>query len=714
MNELKRSNKPIDISAMHVYQIMNSRVEVVEQTATLAVVASLFVESELNGVVIVDQKGVPCGIISKSIIMQAVAKNEGSTQAVDVYMSDCFAVAYPDDDANNLDFKINKYIIVWDGKNVLGLITRPLMDRIYRRSVHGCFFELGQFIDHIHHPIVLTDKSGRVLLCNSQFSNLLGIKKSNVLDSRLSAFISDFEQLQPEGHEAEEQRIQIGQTSYLVSWVDLKHESDHIGMLGYFYDLSQEVAITKQLDQTKLLSLQLDAIIESSFDGIFVTDGECMVLRVNQAYERITGISAQEVVGRTMQGLVDDGFYNESVTLKVMDERRSVTIIQQVSRTNKTIVVTGNPVFDEKMKIRLVVTNVRDVTELSSLQHKLQHMEPLATGYDERLRTVQIYKELDEKFVLASKAMQDLKQLAQKLAKVESTLLILGESGVGKGVFAQMVQAFSEASDKPFMQISCAAIPEQLLESELFGYSEGAFTGAKRTGKKGLFELADGGYIFLDEIGEMPMGLQTKLLRVIQEREFSRIGDPSKSIKVNVRIITATNRNLEDMVAQKTFRKDLFYRLNVVPVSIPPLRQRKDGIVKKIYAFMKKCNTKYGWNKQLDHDVLQALIEYEWPGNVRELENTIERMAVMSDGDIIKINDIPLSIWQSKQNIGTNKYEIKTLKSLVCEVERDAIKNALEVCKTTRKAACLLGVNQSTIVRKAKLYGLYSANACDA
>ncbi len=685
---------------------MNSDVSVVDRTATLTFVASLFVDSELNGVVIIDQQENPCGIISKSSIIHAVARNEKNTQAVDAYMDVRFTVVRPDERIENMDFVRNKYIIVYDGEKISGLITRPLLDRIYSRSVHGCFFELSQFIDHIQNPIVLVDIEGRVLLCNTHFSDLLGATKEQLIDSHLGAFIADFERVQPRGQEATEQRICIGQTLYLVSWINFGQEVQRIGMLGFFYDLSQEVAITEQLNETKLLSLQLDAIIESSFDGIFVTDGECRVLRVNRAYERITGIRAEEVVGRTMQGLVDEGFYNESVTMKVMEARRAVTIIQQVSKTNKTIVVTGNPVFDDMQNIRLVVTNVRDVTELNSLQNKLQHMMSLSAGHAERVRNEQVDKELDEKFVLASRAMQDLKQLAQKLAKVESTLLIQGESGVGKGVFAQMVQAFSEANDRAFLQISCAAIPEQLLESELFGYTEGAFTGAKRAGKRGLFELADGGYIFLDEIGEMPMGLQAKLLRVIQEREFCRIGDPSTSIKVNVRIIAATNRNLEKMVAQKTFRKDLFYRLNVVPVFIPPLRERKDGIVKKIYTFMKKCNAKYGWSKQLDHDVLQALIDHEWPGNVRELENTIERMVVMSDGDVIKKDELPLYINKSGKCLEMEDWENRTLKSLVCEVERNAIQRALKAHRSTRKAALSLGVNQSTIVRKAKMYSL--------
>ncbi|WP_208596331.1 sigma 54-interacting transcriptional regulator [Desulfovermiculus halophilus] len=690
---------------------MSSQIAIADTHQTLAHVSSFFVDEEINGVVIVDGKGVPCGIISKSCIIHAVAQSQESTKTVDAFMSVSFATVKPTNWVENIDFGQNKYVVVWDGRDVLGMITRPGIERIYNRSAHGCFVEFGQFIDHINNPIVLTDRNGWVRLCNNQFSSILEKDKEGVINSRLSDLMPVLEKIKGPGEKDTEQKLSIGRTSYLVSWVNLTQEEKKIGMLGFFYNLTKEEAINERLKQTKLLSLQLDAIIESSFDGIFVTDGEGKVLRVNRAYERITGIKAKEVVGRTMQSLVKDGFYNESVTMKVLESRREVTIIQQVSKMNKTIVVTGNPVFDDTQNIRLVVTNARDVTELSSLQNKLQHMESLTSGFDDQQRNMRIDKELDDKFILASKAMQDMKQLAKRLAKVESTLLIQGESGVGKGVFAQMVHAFSEVNDKPFMQISCAAIPEQLLESELFGYSEGAFTGASRGGKKGLFELADGGYIFLDEIGEMPIALQAKLLRVIQELEFYRVGDPATPIRVNVRIITATNRDLEEMVAQKTFRKDLFYRLNVVPIFIPPLRERRDGIMTKIQAFMKKCNTKYGWSKQIDHDVMRALVNYEWPGNVRELENTIERMAVMSEGDIIKYQDLPPSIQKSE---GFNNSINKSLKSIVCEVEKSAIQDALNTYKSTRKAANSLGINQSTIVRKAKMYGLVSRGGFDA
>ncbi len=695
---------------MYVHQVMNPHIAVSEKKATLYDVSSFFVDRELNGVVIVDQDKIPCGIITKSNIIKAVSEKDIYRTAADC-MCVHFENAHPDDMIEDLDLHKYEYVVVWDGENVTGMITKKNINRIYKKSVHGCFIEFAQLIDHIESPIVLIDSNGWINLCNIKFSRLLDMDKGNIINKPLADILPEFVEIHSSEHDFTEQSLTIGHTSYLVSWTNIWHEEKHIGMMGFFYNLSNEVAISEQLKQTKILSLQLDAIIESSFDGIFVTDGEGRVLRVNKAYERITGIKAHEVVGRTMQSLVREGFYNESVTLKVLKSRREITIIQHVSKMDRTIVVTGNPVFDEKQNIRLVVTNARDVTELSSLQNKLQHMKSLTSGYDDPMWSVQIDKELNEKFVLASKAMQDLKQLAKRLGRVESTILIQGESGVGKGVFAQMVHAFSNESQKPFMQVSCAAIPEHLLESELFGYSGGAFTGANRGGKQGLFELAEGGYIFLDEIGEMPMGLQAKLLRVIQEREFYRIGDPATPVKVNVRIITATNRNLEEMVTKKTFRKDLFYRLNVVPVSIPPLRERRDGIMKKIQAFMKKCNTKYGWSKQIDYEVIQALVNYEWPGNVRELENTIERMAVMSDGDIIKYHDLPSNIQSSKEHYN---FRNKSLKSMVCDVEKSAIQDALNTYKSTRKAAESLGVNQSTIVRKAKLYGLDSRTATDA
>ena len=306
----------------------------------------------------------------------------------------------------------------------------------------------------------------------------------------------------------------------------------------------------------------------------------------------------------------------------------------------------------------------------------------------------------------SSKKMEELRQLALRLAQVESTVLILGESGVGKEVFAEMIHDGGPRRNGPFIKISCAAIPEQLLESELFGYAAGAFTGARKEGKAGIFEAANTGSIFLDEIGELPLNLQAKLLRVLQEKEIFRLGDPTP-IKVDVRIMAATNRNLEDMISRNLFRKDLFFRLNVVNVVIPPLRERTESILPLIYHFLDKYNRLYGLSRQIDREVLNILLDHEWPGNVRELENLVERLVVVSPGDIITRESLPEKFRGRNGPVEEDRdLNERPLPELMAEVERRALEQARRRYKTTRAMARALGVDQSTVVRKLRKHGL--------
>ncbi len=474
-------------------------------------------------------------------------------------------------------------------------------------------------------------------------------------------------------------------------------------------DSAEYEAVFEELVHARDVSRELSAIIESSFDGIYVTDGSSRTLRVNKAYERITGIKSSEVVGRTMANLVDEGVYNESATLRVLKEKHPVTIVQNIMKTGKTIVATGNPVFDEQGNIFRVVTNVRDVTELSRLQEQIKKMEQLQSRYEIELQQLRKYNEDQKKFVLKSKKMKEIYELALKLAKVDSTILIQGDSGVGKEVFCEIVHRNGMRQKKPFVKISCAAIPENLLESELFGYEAGAFTGASKEGRAGIFEIAHGGTIFLDEIGEMPISLQVKLLRVLQERAIVRIGG-SKSIKVDTRIMAATNRDLEEMVKNNAFRKDLFFRLNVVPVMIPPLRERKEAISHFIFFFLEKHNKKYGFSRQVTPEAVDAMIDYDWPGNVRELENLIERLVVMSQSEIITADDLPGKLKPDKEIHNGLHRENKPLKAALAELEGQLLSAALEKYGSSRKAAVVLGINQSTVVRKANRLGIQIGN----
>jgi PAS domain S-box-containing protein len=447
----------------------------------------------------------------------------------------------------------------------------------------------------------------------------------------------------------------------------------------------------------------LNSIFQSIYDGVYVADKDGKGVMVNDSYSRLTGVPASDLLGKNMRDVVKEKIVSDSVTLKVLSEKRTLTIVQTIR--NKEFLVTGTPVFDEDEQIIYVVTTVRDISELTRLRNELQHTHKLANQYLndlEEFKSKEILQQHLEGVVAQSREITKVFLLAQKVAKVNSTVLLLGETGVGKEVVVNLIHKFSDRSNKPLIKVNCGAIPEQLLESELFGYEKGAFTGADPRGKPGLIEQANGGTIFLDEIGDMPLDLQVKLLRFLQEFEITRVGG-RKSISLDVRVISATNKNLESLVDEGTFRQDLYYRLNIVPIKIPPLRKRRGDIAPLAYFFLNKMNGKYKLNKKFHSGVIQLFEEYSWPGNIREMENMVERLVVITEEDEIKIKDIPLEIPNIGQPQKTSKLD---LKQIIQNVERKIIREVIEEEKTTRKAAEKLNISQSTLVKKMQRLGL--------
>lgn len=457
----------------------------------------------------------------------------------------------------------------------------------------------------------------------------------------------------------------------------------------------------KDLKNIKLMKEQLDAVFEASFDYLFVTDAEGRVTKANQAYYRITGIKPEEVLGKTMYELVAQGFYDRSCSVEVIETLKPVTFVQKI-KTGRTVLVTGNPVFDEDGKLMSVITNGRDITELNELKRAVEHVESLSQHYKNELNRIKGLSDC----VVASSIMKELMEKVSHLAQFDSAVLITGESGVGKEIIAHQIHLQSPRRDKPYIRINCAAIPENLLESELFGYVEGAFTGAKKSGKMGIFELANGGTLLLDEIGELPTSMQAKLLRVIQENEVTRIGGTSTT-KIDVRLITSTNRDLNEMIKRNEFRKDLFYRLNVVPIRVPSLRERREEIPALIGHFFDNFNKKYKLEKQIDPRLIDKLITYDWPGNIRELKNVIERAIVTSADKIIK--EI---ILEADHLVDYDEEDIfklgvtDNLREIVQEIEKYYIRTYFEKYRSTRKAATALGISQSTFCRKAAMYDI--------
>ena len=455
------------------------------------------------------------------------------------------------------------------------------------------------------------------------------------------------------------------------------------------------------------LTLELQAIIDSSSDGLFVCDSDANVIRVNPASERIHQRSATDLIGRNMRELIPEGFIDRSAALEATQQKKAVSLLQNMPGGRKLISI-GTPVFDQHGELIRVVVSERDITEIDKLQRELENQEAMKDQFRHQVLEMQQAELEKRKIIARSQNMTKALRQAMKVASADSSVLILGESGVGKGVIAEMIHQNSERADRPLIKINCGAIPETLIEAELFGYEKGAFTGASPGGKPGQFELANEGIVFLDEIAELPLAAQVKLLRFLEDGHITRLGG-TEARSLDVRVIAATHRHLEEMVDKGTFRLDLFYRLNVIPIHVPAVRERKDCLVPLMRHYIDHFATINGEAKRLSREAIDALVNYSFPGNVRELMNICERVVVMSETAVIDLADLPAQISATGDTRSPENLEwtdTMTLQQAVEAVELGLLTKAKERYRNQAEIAKALGVNQSTVARKLKRYGL--------
>lgn len=495
---------------------------------------------------------------------------------------------------------------------------------------------------------------------------------------------------------------------YSVLISPIRHDDETIGVLTLLEDITAIEKITNRMVTFQDLSIELDTIIESSNDGLFICDGKGEVLRCNPASEKLTGIISEDVVGKNIIELVQKGLIDRSVTLEVIKTKKKVSLIQK-TKTGKQLFLTGTPVFDKNGSLFRVVVNERDITDITNLQAQLEEKLELTASYKRDMLEKQIEETESHHIIAKSTNYQKIIQKAIKLGEVDSAVLILGESGTGKGVIADLIHKYSTRADHPMVKLNCGSIPEMLVESELFGYEKGAFTGARQKGKLGKFEIADKGIIFLDEIAELPLASQVKLLKFLEDGVITRVGS-TRNKTVDVRIIAATNRDLKSMIEKKLFRSDLYYRLNVIPVKIPLLKERKDCLVPLINHYIGLFSRKYEKVQMvLSTEAVDALVAYPYPGNVREMINICERLVVMAHGADILYKDLPGSVRETitAQDPSLDAWQPgKTLQNMVEDLEKRVLQTALRKGRTQATAAKLLGINQSTIARKLKKYQL--------
>ncbi|MEA4827416.1 MAG: sigma 54-interacting transcriptional regulator [Clostridium sp.] len=452
----------------------------------------------------------------------------------------------------------------------------------------------------------------------------------------------------------------------------------------------------------EIVNAKFNAILQSSYDGIYITDGKGLILDLNSRMQRIIGLKKEELIGSYAQDLIGKGVIHRSVIQMAIEAKERITINQTIKAEKlKEVMITATPILDEVGEVEYIVANLRDMTDLINLENECNKAQLLSKQYYSQLIMEKNYK---EKIIAESEEMKQLMNLAYRVAQVDSTVLLEGESGTGKEVFTRFIHEMSSRNNGPFISINCAGIPETLLEAELFGYEEGAFTGAKKGGKAGLLELAEGGTLFLDEINSLPIALQGKILRVLETFEVTRIGSV-KSNRVNFRLISATNEKLEELIDKKLFRQDLYFRLRIVPIYIPPLRKRNKDVVPLIMHYLKYFNKKYKRNKEISVDALEYLEAYDWPGNVRELKNVIERLVVVTVNDLITEKELPnefITSISSNDKFHIILKDIVPLKDLMDQAETQLINLAMERCTSTREAAKALNISQTSVVRKFK------------
>ena len=456
-----------------------------------------------------------------------------------------------------------------------------------------------------------------------------------------------------------------------------------------------------------ILRSYLEELLDSFGEAIAISDHQGTMLYVNKKHAELTGIDQQDMLGRSALELVERGVFDVVLNPEIVKSRQPATRMQKTVDGRK-LILEGNPIFDQQGQVVLVITFIRDITKVAELKEEMSAQKELLDTF----RKLQggDNKALD-KFprVISSRAMKKLYAQITILGDTDVTVLIQGETGAGKDVFARRLHAVSNRSNRPFIKTDCSSIPENLMETELFGYAPGTFSGANKQGKLGLIEAASGGTLFLDEIGELPMNMQAKLLRVLQDREVVRVGSTTPR-QVDVRVVAATNKDLEKEVAAGRFRSDLYYRLKVAVITIPPLRKRRADILPLARGFLSYFAQKYQRDVVLAPDAEDVLLEYNWPGNVRELENLILGCMITCEKNTITAKDLPISkslqgdTSASTSLLGSLEMEGKSLKEILEDVEQKIIQEGMNTLGNMSALARNLGVDRTTIFRKIKKY----------
>lgn len=569
--------------------------------------------------------------------------------------------------------------------------------------------ELHTIIDSTHDGMIAVNHKGEITLFNRSAERLMGLKAEDVIGKPVAQAVpgTGLDRVLKTGRaELNRQQELPNGIKIVTNRVPVKDRTGRvIGVVAVFRDITEVLALTKQVTDLESMKSLLQAIIDSSDEAISVVDSKGIGILINPAYTRLTGLPPEEVIGKPADADISEG---ESMHMKVLKTRKPVRGVPlKVGPNRKDVVVNVAPIIvDGELKGSVGI--IHDMSEIKRLNRELERARQI-------IRTLEAKYTFDD-IIGESEGMRMAIDQARQAARTRATVLLRGESGTGKELFAHAIHNDSDRRFHQFVRVNCAAISESLLESELFGYEEGAFTGARPGGKKGLFEEASGGTIFLDEIGELAPNIQAKLLRVLQEKEVIRVGG-TRPISVDVRVIAATNLHLEKAIQEKRFREDLYYRLNVLPISIPPLRFRKEDLPLLARHLIKKFNQEYGRNvEEIDEDAIRVLMDYDWPGNVRELENVLGRAMINMNFSErrMKREHLPplfglaaISGKRSPAVCEKSGDEMESLQEVLARTEREYIEKVYRASRGNKtETARRLGISVRNLYYKLERYGI--------
>jgi PAS domain S-box-containing protein len=696
---------------MRLGDMMTRDVPFLHPEDTLERGVKLLRKTKLEGLPVVDAWGTLIGIFTKANLMDAFLSGAVSSEPLERYFNRQVVTAhvdtpYPEVEKIVKNSPVGTGIVVDDQGNVLGIFTKVDMIMALFKQSKKLATQLNTVYNQMHNGIIVIDKNNRIQLINQTGEKILGLKQENIQGYLFDDIFPDLSL----DSVIKDSRVIVGVKERLNGVKTLCNISPIIvengvaGAIIIFQTLTDLDRVASELESTKRLYETLLTVLNIAYEAIIVVDDQGKVILVNEAACRFFGKQEQELLNRPVNRLVEN-------------TRLLRTLRTGVAETNKIEIIGGRPYVASSIpiirngKIIGAIGKIvyRQLEEVKELAERLVQMDQELNYYKERAGNARDIITFD-RIVTVNKEMLKLKHEAEVVARGTSTILLTGESGTGKELFAEAIHNASPRRKGPFVKVNCAAVPENLLESEFFGYAPGAFTGAQKGGKPGKFAVADGGTLFLDEIGDMPLNLQSKLLRVLHDKCFEAVGS-NRTVKVDVRIIAATNQDLLQKVEAGEFRQDLYYRLNVINFKLVPLRYRPEDIVPLVHVFLQKFNKEFGLHlEDVSPEVRKILVNHHWPGNVRELKNVIERAVNFSTGAILETESLPFYLREQGKPGHTssgvdNTYFTGYPKN--SHIDRETLLQVLrQVNGNKSRAAKMLGISRSWLYEKMRRYNI--------